>query len=454
MDIVTIETVGLGHRSYLVHDGNSAAVIDPQRDIDRTFRALDEHALNLVAVLETHVHNDYVTGGLELSRRSGATYYLSGHESPAFEFFPMGDGDAVDIGAFQIRAVHTPGHTPTHLSYIASEEGRDAALFSGGCLLYGSVGRTDLISPEKTVELSRWQYRSARRLASLLDDDVQVCPTHGFGSYCSASDTTRSDTSTVGQQRRENTALVSEDESLFVRDLLRGLGPYPAYYAHMASINLSGPPDVDLSPPGSVDASELRRRIEADEWIIDLRTRTAFAREHIAGTINVELSADAATYIGWIIPWGTPVTLLADSTDEIAEAQRQLARIGIHRPSGQVASGLSGLGPVALRDRFDTSDFAGLRCALDERPDTVVIDVRRHAEWSAEHLDVALNIPLHELEQRLDEIPRREAWVHCASGYRASIAASLLARAGWEVVLVDDVFNRRAGKYFELHAGS
>jgi hydroxyacylglutathione hydrolase len=452
MQIVTIETDSLGDRSYVVHDGSAAAVIDPQRDIDRVLEVLREHDLALEAVFETHVHNDYVTGGVELARRHDAAYHLNGDDETAFDVSPVRDGDVITVGTFTLRAVHTPGHTPTHLSYVANDGERDVAVFTGGSLLYGSVGRTDLISPDRSEELTRLQHRSARRLATELDDEVEVRPTHGFGSFCSSGDMSSVDESTIGREREENQALTVEDEDEFVRTLLAGLDAYPAYYAHMAPINRAGPEDVDLSPAEPVDTTELQRRIHAGEWIVDLRTRTAFAREHVRGTINVELDDSASTYLGWIIPWGTPVTLVAETAEEVAEMQRQLVRIGIDRPAGQVPDGLAGIGAAASRGRYETADFAGLRAALAERPDVVVVDTRQDLEWAESHLPMAVHLPLHEIEPRADELPDGQLWVHCATGYRSSIAASLLARSGRDVVLIDDDFEDNAPRHFDLES--
>ena len=450
MDILTVETPSLGDRSYIVHDGAVAAAIDPQRDIDRITALLKDHELTLAAVFETHVHNDYVTGGYQLARDTGAAYYLNGDEQLGFDFTPIRDGDAVQIGAFTVRAMHTPGHTPTHLSYVVADEHRDAAVFTGGSLLYGSVGRTDLIAADQTEQLTRLQYRSARRLVTELDDDVEVRPTHGFGSFCSSGDTTGSSESTIGTEQRNNQAVTVGDEDEFVQTLIAGLDDYPAYYAHMGPINRSGPRDVDLSPAAVVDTAELLRRIQAGEWVVDLRTRTAFARNHITGTVNIELADSASTYLGWLIPWGTPVTLLADSAGEIAEMQRQLVRIGIDRPAGQLADGVDAVDSAAPRATYPVSDFAGLWQAVAAQRDIAVVDARRTLEWNDGHLPMAIHIPLHQLDQRIREVPDTEIWVHCASGYRASIAASLLERAGRQVVLIDDQFDDNAATHFGL----
>jgi len=446
MRIVTIETPSLGDRSYVVHDGRVALVVDPQRDIDRIEDVLRQQAVELVAVVETHVHNDYVSGGLELAAQHGATYHVAAAEDVAWERVATRDGDEVKVGALIARAVHTPGHTPAHLSWVISEDGQDHAVFTGGGLLYGSVGRTDLISADMTELLTRDQFRSAHRLADGLADDVAVLPTHGFGSFCSSGETSGSEHSTIGQERRDNQALRTNDEDAFVAELLAGLDAWPAYYVHMGPANRSGPGPVDLSPVGIVDPAEVRRRVHAGEWVVDLRSRRAFAHGHLAGTISIELDDSMSTHLGWLIEWGTPVTLVGEAEQQVADAQRQLVRIGIDHPAGQVR-------PADLRGpderAYPVTDFAGLRAAIDMGTSLQLLDARRRLEWEEGHLDGALHIPLHELLTRLREIPPGTIWVHCASGYRAAIAASLLERAGRDVVLVDADF-AEAHRHFDV----
>jgi hydroxyacylglutathione hydrolase len=439
MEIRTIETTSLGDRSYIVIDGTRAAVIDPQRDIDRILTELDRRGLTLTVVAETHLHNDYVTGGFELSNRTGATYVVPGGDQVDFDRLGAADGDEVPIGdEVVLRAVHTPGHTPHHLSYVAVERGDPVAVFTGGSLLYGTVGRTDLISDDATDELTRAQYRSAHRLAAELPAEVSVHPTHGFGSFCSSASSSGSDSSPIAEEQRTNIALTASDEDSFVETLLSGLTAYPRYYAHMAPRNRQGPAPVDLSPPELVDPVELRRRIHAGEWVVDLRDRRAFAQSHLAGTINIEIGDSFITYLGWTIRWGTPVTLVGDTAEEVGEAQRQLVRIGIDRPAGAATGGLDSWGAGGERRSFRSATFADLSREQEDAALTV-LDVRRRDEWAAGHLDGALHIPLDELEQRVEEVPDgRPVWVHCATGFRASIAASLLDRAGREVVAIHD----------------
>lgn len=446
MDIVTIETESLGDRSYVVvHDG-VAAVIDPQRDLYRVMSVVEERGARITDVFETHIHNDYVTGGLALAKHVGATYHVNADDPVEFDRHPIRDGDVVAVGDVEIRAIHTPGHTPTHLSFAIRHDGRDVAVCTGGSLLFGSVGRTDLIDDSMTEELTRAQWGSARRLADELADDTEVLPTHGFGSFCSSGDVSGTDNSTIGGEKKQNQAFTITDEDAFVTELMAGLDVYPAYYAHMGPANLSGPGAAELAAPEQVDATELRRRIHAGEWVVDLRTRTAFASQHLTGTVNVELATPASTYLGWVIPWGTPLTLIGDSAESVVDMQRQLVRIGIDDLQGQHTGDV----PDGDHGSYPRSDFAGLRSAVDDGDDPWVLDSRRPGEWATGHLPGATHIPLHEILTQMDAVPAdRPVWIHCAGGYRASIGASLLARAGREVVLIDDSMDN-ASDHFEL----
>ena len=438
--IIPIETPTLGNRSYLVHDGQIAFAVDPQRDIDRVLDLLEEHRVRLVEVVETHRHADYVTGGLALAEATGATYRVNEADDVAFERTPIADGQTIEIGPrMRLTAIATPGHTFTHLSYALTDAttGDQVAVFSGGSLLYGSTGRPDLLGEEHTHELVRHQHASVHKLAQTLPDAAEVYPTHGFGSFCSATQSDATE-STIGREKQSNPAL-TQDEETYVRELLDGLGAYPAYYAHMPARNADGPDAPDLSAPARADAGELRRRIEAGEWVVDLRTRTAFAAGHAPGTLNFGLDGGFATYLGWLITWGTPVTLLGESADDVAEAQRELVRIGIDRPAAHATGG-----PEDWSDRelasFPTATFDDLAQVRHHR-EVVILDVRRADEHDGARIAGAVNIPLHELQQRLEDVPAGEVWVHCAGGYRASVAASFLSAAGMKLVAVDDSFD-------------
>jgi glyoxylase-like metal-dependent hydrolase (beta-lactamase superfamily II)/rhodanese-related sulfurtransferase len=437
--VVRVEVVStdeLGDRSYVVHDGEVALVVDPQRDIDRVEKLLSDLDLRCGLVAETHIHNDYVSGGLELARRSGAPYLVSAADDVAFGRQPVADGDELRAGRLHVMVVATPGHTDGHVSYVVDDGDGPEVVFTGGSLLFGSVGRTDLVDPQRTVELTRAQYRSTRHLALLLADDVAIYPTHGFGSFCSSGSTTGDTDSTVGAERSRNDALVIDDEDEFVAKLVAGLTAFPSYYVHMGPRNRQGAGPVDFSTPEPTDAHELRRRISGGQWVVDLRSRTAFAAEHLGGTIGIGLGQDFATYLGWLIPWGTPLTLIGESAEQISSAQRQLVRIGIDRPDGAAVGRPADLTVDGGLRHYPTATFKDLA----GEHDGVVLDVRRDDERRQGHIPGSVHIPLQSLLERTVDLPAGRLWVHCASGYRASIAASLLDRAGRDVVLIDDDF--------------
>lgn len=439
MDVIVIETPQLGDRSYLVHDGEVALVIDPQRDTDRVESAAQEAGVKITHVAETHMHNDYLTGGLELARTHGAVYLVNAADPVPFDREPVTGGQVVRIGGFTLKAVATPGHTHTHLSYIV-QDGQKEAVFSGGSLLYGSVGRTDLVAPEDTVGLTHDQYTSVRRLVHETGRDAELFPTHGFGSFCSSGPASGAGSSTVGEQLHTNHALTDADEDHFVQELIANLSAYPSYYAHMGPANTRGPGPADLTVPESVDPVELRRRLDAGEWVVDLRHRVAFAANHLQGSVSFEYGDGSSftTFLGWILPWDEQLTLLG-SREDVENAIRDLSRIGIDSPDAAL-----GTDPHAVAPDAPTASYlrTGWEALLTGRgPGEKILDVRRTDEYETSHIPGAVNVPLHELLTRMDEVPPGRLWVHCGSGYRASVAASLLQRAGHDVVHIDAMFN-------------
>lgn len=449
MDVVVIETPQLGDRSYLVHDGTVGLVIDPQRDTDRVEAAAREAGVTITHVAETHLHNDYVTGGLELAKSHAAAYLVNAADPVQFEREAITDGQIVRVGTLTVRAVATPGHTHTHLSFIV-DDGDKQAVFSGGSLLYGSVGRTDLVAPSDTVGLTRDQYASVRRLVAEARHDAALFPTHGFGSFCSSGPATRSGSSTVGEQLTANHALTDPDEDHFVQELIANLSAYPAYYAHMGAMNAKGPGPADLAVPESVDPTELTRRLEDGEWVVDLRRRVAFASNHLKGSVSFEYGSGSnfTTYLGWVLPWDEKLTLVG-SRDDVEKAIRDLSRIGIDSPDAAVGTEPRALAPDAAVDSYPRVGWDGL---LAGRADgDTVLDVRRTDEFAASHVAGAVNVPVHQLLTRMNEVPAGKLWVHCGTGYRAGVAASLLQRAGRDVVHLDARFEDagRAGVALE-----
>ncbi|MGB2839629.1 MAG: MBL fold metallo-hydrolase [Actinomycetes bacterium] len=452
--VLVLETPGLGNRGYVAHDGAHAVVIDPQRDIDRVEHLVAEHGLTVTHVLETHVHNDYVSGGLELARRHGAVYAVPADAKVPFDHTAVHDGDTMTAGGMTITVLATPGHTPHHVSYSVerspeadgsthpgSEAGaHPGSVFTGGSLLYGAVGRPDLVAPELTESLAHDQWRSVQRLAADMPDETHLYPTHGFGSFCAATQT-EGTAGTVGDERATNPALV-RDEKSFVHETLAGLDVFPAYYAHMGPANAGGPDEVDLSLPEPADAAQLRARIDAGEWVIDLRSREVFAGGHLRGSLSFDLDGAFIAYVGWLIPWGTPVTLLGETTEQVQAAQRELVRIGIDRPVAQAVGGpmfwTHDSEELATTERVN---FAQLADIVERHPDTYILDVRQHLEWQEGHVSGSHHMPFYQVPDRILEIPRdRPVYVSCGSGYRAAAAVSLLRNERlWDGVALDNL---------------
>jgi glyoxylase-like metal-dependent hydrolase (beta-lactamase superfamily II)/rhodanese-related sulfurtransferase len=452
-EVLPIETPGLGDRSYLVHDGSTALVVDPQRDTDRITGLAGAHGVRITHIAETHIHNDYLTGGPALAAATGAAYLVNAADPVGFHRTPVIDGDTVEVSdALRIRVLATPGHTFTHLSYVLQSGGRVAGVFTGGSLLYGTTGRPDLLGPEHTGTLARAQYASAHRLAAELPGTTPVFPTHGFGSFCSAGQA-GGQSSTIGGELLANPVLVLGERD-YLAGLLAGLDTWPAYYAHMGPANLAGPAGPDLSPPRQAGPEEVRRRLDAGEWVIDLRDRIAFAAEFLPGSVSFPLESSFASYVGWAVPWGAPLTLLGETPEQVAQAQRELARIWAERPVAAASGGpprwAAGTALASLR----LAKFGDLAAALSgPGPAPAVLDVRRPKEWAEGHIAGAVHIPFDELPRRAGEVPPGEVWVHCQGGYRAMVAASLLAGRGCQVVGVDDDFGNAAAAGLPLQPG-
>ncbi len=452
-EIATIATPELGDRSYVIVAGAEAVAVDPQRDIDRVLSVIEEHGSTLSHVLETHIHNDYVSGGPDLCRVTGATHVIPAGEAVGYARRAIGDGESIAVGGATLRARHTPGHTPTHMSYLLEEDGLPVAAFTGGSMLLGSVGRTDLAGPWVTDRLSHLQHRSARRLSAELPDAATILPTHGFGSLCSAGfPAGGADTADALHQRAENPALLMGEDP-FVTRLVAGLDAFPRYYAYIAPRNRAGTGAVDLTLPSRSDARALVDRAQAGEWVIDLRDRRAFAARHLSGTLGFELSDPLTTHLGWLLPWGSPLSLIGQSDADLAAARRALVRIGIDTIAAcglsEPADGSGDPWADLPTSSYPITGFSDLRKSIGGSGE-VVVDVRLAGEWRDGHLAGARHIPLHELPDRLDDIPPGRVWVHCAAGYRATVAGSLLDRAGREVVVVSDEFSNAVAAGLEI----
>ena len=432
MQVTTIRTDGLGDSTYLLtHDGGGV-LVDPQRDVERFEQAVSETGVDLTHVLETHIHNDYVSGGRELARRTGARLVLPAAAGAAFDHFPAFHNEELADGPVVIRPVHTPGHTPEHMSYVIFVEGETVAVFSGGSLLVGSAGRPDLLGDDRACQLARLQYLSVHRLAEL-PDETGLYPTHGEGSFCTASGAGRS-TSTIGLERRTNPVLAYPDADSFVAGQLAGLQPFPAYYAHMGPINLMGPeplagPELDVLDPAD---------LPDHATLVDVRPRAAYAAGHVPGSLGLEMSDQVAVWAGWLLPFDSPVVLVAEPGQDVEEVARQFGRIGFDKVLG-VVHGVAGWvdagGALASFETWTTDELAS---AIGRGDDLQVLDVRSPGEWEEGHIEGSFYRYVPHLRYGLPEglDLSADVWVTCGSGYRAFAASAVLEAAGLRLVAV------------------
>jgi glyoxylase-like metal-dependent hydrolase (beta-lactamase superfamily II)/rhodanese-related sulfurtransferase len=437
LTVINLDTPTLGDRSYIAHDGKTALAIDPQRDIDRVQVILDREGLTLGGVVETHMHNDYVSGGLVLAQEHGAKYIVSEMDPVTFERVTVSDKQIETIGDFAVQAIHTPGHTFTHMSYALLDGAQKAhGVFTGGSMLHGSTGRPDLLGLDKARELAGLQHGSLNRLAEMLEDGVNVHPTHGFGSFCAAT-ATCGDSSTIADEKKTNPALLLEKEAYIVQTLA-GLDVFPAYYKHMGPANHAGPGPIDLSELARMSTEEVMKAMKAGAWIVDLRTRSSWAAAHVPGTMSFGIDGSMATYFGWMFPYEKQLVLMSDKASDVAEAQRELVRIGIDRPSGSFVGDVSEFGePKSTR----TVSFKDVPAVIGT-PGVYVLDVRRASEREASHIEPSLHIPLHELNGRVEELPTDgEIWVHCAGAYRAAAALGIIEDSKRTAVLINEPYD-------------
>jgi hydroxyacylglutathione hydrolase len=412
----------LGNASFLVADTDRGVgvVIDPLRDIERYLTVASDLNVKLTHALDTHLHNDYVSGCHELAAEVGTNIDA------------LDAGGELGIGELKIRAIHTPGHTPDHKSYVLSEGGRQRALFSGGAVMLGAIARTDLFGPHLAVHLALEALSTLQVRLRGLPDNIAVFPTHGGGSFCGTGGRSGHET-TLGHERKTNPFFLTTEVMPF---LARALNQhrYPTYYRDMAAINRGGAPLLgrSLPPVTSLGADEVARMIDEGAAVVDVRVGRDYDGGHIPGSYNVGIDGPVSAWVGWLIARGRPLVLVGPGDKELGKAQRQLVRIGYDTIAGALDGGIdawrSSGREVSTFETVDIEDMA--QWVLSAEPMTVV-DTRDEHEWVAGHVPGAVHMYVPDVPHRADEIPRdAPVAVHCASGYRAGIAASLLEQAG------------------------
>ena len=446
MVVETVFTDGIAQMSYLVGDRATgrAAVIDPTRDVERYVELARQHKLTITHVLETHIHADFVSGTRELCDRTGtAKPYLSaeGGAEYGFKVEPLKDGDQINLGRVILTAKHTPGHTPEHMSFLAAESTRPSrpfAVFSGDCLFADSVGRPDLLGNNQTGGLAKQLFRSVRDFYLKLDDDVRIHPGHGAGSPCGANISDRLVT-TIAYEREHNPALQFEDEAKFVEYVLFTAPPEPRYYKRLKKVNAKGPAVLGRVPTAvPLTAEQFERAVKDGEaQLVDNRQMLGFGGGHVPGALNIGPRGELSIWAGWMLDAEKPTFLVLRDEKELDAVQRQLLRVGYDAFGGYLLGGmeawdnkglpLARVGQMTVRELDDRRKAGGLQ----------VLDVRTPNEWQGGHVPGAVYIFLPELEEKFGKLDKtKPVAVYCDSGYRASLAASILLRHGFK-----DVFN-------------
>jgi hydroxyacylglutathione hydrolase len=431
----------LAHASYLIADeaGGTAAVVDPQRDIDRYLAFAAERDLTIEHVILTHLHADFVAGHLELRDRVGAKIYLGAKAKAEYAFTPLGDGDHIDLGRVRLDAIETPGHTPESISLAVFDLDRSAsepyAVLTGDTLFVGDVGRPDLRAALgwSATDLGGMLYESLRRKLLPLPDASLVYPAHGAGSLCGKA-ISKETVSTIGDQRRLNYALQPMSKQAFI-DLVTADQPdAPPYFTYDAVLNSQERPTLDESlaaGAGPLSIDDVLALQRAGAQLLDTRDPGDFAAAHLAGSLNIGLGGQYATWAGTILSRERPIIIIADPGREQESAIR-LGRIGFDHVAGYLKDGLRSLEArpdlTASTERI-APPLAAERLAEGE---ALAVDVRAPGEREQKHVDGSISIPLNQLPDRLNELPRtRNILVYCAGGYRSSIAASLLQQRGF-----------------------
>ncbi len=428
---------GLGHASYLVGDADAglAAVVDPRRDVDAYVDLARAEGLRIVEILETHVHNDYVSGADELRRRTGATVRAAASAALTRPHEAIGDGDELHLGSLRIRVLATPGHTPDHVSFAVADLSRsddDWILFAGGALLVGTAARPDLLGgPEEAARAAAVEFATLRDRIAPLPDWVELYPTHGAGSLC-GSGIGGKRWSTIGYERRHSPALLQPDAEAFRRFILADQPTVPAYWRRMRALNQAGAaPLAGLGEPRPMSVEAVEHAAGHDAVIVDARAPEAFAAGHIPGSFGIGLGDTFGTWVGSVVPADRELILVLAHDDDVAAAAVQLRRAGYDHIAGYLMAGFdawraSGKA-IARLDARTADELAGEIEAGAVR----VLDVREASEWRSGHIAGALHIPGGALPRRLDDVPDdRPLAVVCAGGYRSTVAASLLERAG------------------------
>ena len=421
---------GLAHASYLVVSGNAAVAIDPERNVDGYLAYLSRNKLNLIGIFLTHPHADFVAGHTELSSRSGASIFVSDKAPATFVHKDLKDGDRLGLGAMEIEVIATPGHSPDSICLCLLESGVPVALFSGDTLFAGDVGRPDLRDRETgSRELAAMLHHSLFDKLLKLPPEVKIYPAHGAGSLCGRQISSAPFT-TIGQEAATNWALQFTDRDRFVEAMVTNLPDRPPYFNRSVTINLRGAPFFSDRPKlAHLGPTEFNALKQEGVTILDVRPAALFGDAHAAGSLNIGVASPSfSVWCGFFVNPDLPIALVVEYETEAQQAQLELARIGFDQVVGFISP--DDLDETLQITQMGARDFLA---SMENPRRPLVVDVRSAQEWSHDHLEGAVHIPLPQLLRQIGGIPRNEPLtVVCGSGYRSSIAASLLESEGFE----------------------
>ena len=442
MFIETIKVDGLSNSSYVIGSEQSGqcAVIDPVRDVDQYTSVASNHGVRITYAMETHLHNDFISGARELASQTGCQVGASASGGTLFPSVRLQDGDEFDLGEFKLKVLHTPGHTPEHISFLVEEQGEPTGIFTGGALIIGGAARVDLLGNRVAPFLARWLHQTIHGKLLKLPDSVRVYPTHGGGSFCSVAGPGSDKTSTtIGEEREHNPFAAEAEESAFVKFALTGLGSYPSYFKRMADINRRGPDVLGGVPqPASLTPLSVRNQLNENASLVDARQHRLFNELHVPGSFAVPFGDSFASWLGWLLPWAQPIILLPPAPADQDAMVRQLIRIGYDRINGFLAGGIEAWKAAGLPTESAVGiDLETLKDLSGQDHAPMILDVRQRSEYHAGHIKGALNIELGELQEHLDGLPREIPLITvCAGGMRASMAGGILQRDGRDNVQV------------------
>ena len=430
---------GIAHSSYLLGGTRTCAIIDPRRDIDVYVDAAHALGMKITHILETHLHADFISGHLDLAKRTGARIYAPKAGHCAFDHIPLIEGDTFELDDMRISVLETPGHTPEHISYVVVDTARGAepvSLFCGDTLFVGDVGRPDLF-PGMAKELADTLYVSLHEKLLKLPDHCEVYPAHGAGSLCGRAMGAKR-TSTIGYERKYNAALQIGDRADFIASLTTNMPPAPDHFSRCSAVNGRGPelagnlPVVEALKPAA-----FREAVAGDNaLVLDTRSYDAFGGHHIPGSYHVDFGGNFATFSGWVLPPGSDVFLVAATDAQAAEVAMWLRRVGVDTIRGYLAGGMFewavagfATGHVSQVSAHELKELSGAGSSI------TLVDVRAPSEYEGFHIEGAINIPAPQLRERYRDLDRSiETVLICSTGHRSSLAASILKRHGFEKV--------------------